>query len=233
MIFDKQKTNMGNPDEKLVILDFDHSLFNAEEFKESLSDIFIKYGVGKKLYEETYKEIREKEKSPYSLERHLHILEGRMMYDKKKLHKIKREVLDLMKRTDEFLFSDTMDFLRKESKRSKLVLVTLGEKEFQSLKIKSAGIKKYFVQIIISRGRARKGTKDREIAKVIGGHKDRKIFMIEDVAEEIDLLKKDYPYVTMIKIERPGGKYSKIKSKKADYKVTNLREARKIIDRSK
>lgn len=233
MIFSKLKANKDNPNERLVILDFDHSLFNTEEFKESLREIFIKYGVGKELYNETYKEIREKEEGPYSLERHLSILEGRMMYNRKKLRKIKREVLDLLKRTDEYLFSDTMDFLRQESKRSKLVLVTLGEKEFQSLKIKSSGIKKYFVQIIISRGRARKGSKDKEIAKVIDGHQDREIFMVEDVAREIDLMKKDYPFVTMIKIERPGGKYSKEKSKKADYTVTNLREAREIIDRTK
>ena len=215
--------------EKLIVVDFDHALFNTEEFKESLREIFIRHGIDRELYEETYKRIRTVEKSPYSLERHLDILEGKI-YDKQKLQQIKREVMLLLRATDKYLFPDTIDFLEKEKRDNKLMLLTLGELDFQSLKIRYAGIEKYFAKVIISRGRLGKGTKEREVAKIASNHRHQKIVIIEDVAENIDLIKKICPEVITIKVERPGAKYSHLPSVATNYVVSDLKAAAKIID---
>ena len=110
--------------------------------------------------------------------------------------KLKKEMSLLWKKTSEYLYDDALDFLEFLKKQNcSLVLLTYGDLSYQTMKIEKAGIREYFVQIIItSKLKAELGLDYR------GG-----IFIDDDKAQIEALMAKG---AKVIRIRRKGNKHS-------------------------
>jgi len=60
-------------------------------------------------------------------------------------------------------------------------------------------------------------------------YQGEKLFFIEDNGKQIDQVKKEFPEVIVLKMERPQGRYIEVKSELADYVIKDFYEAREII----
>ncbi len=209
--------------DKLVILDFDHTIFNTELFKRYLKTIFMRYNVSSERYEQTYNYIKKKLKRPYDPALHLRLLEGEIT----DIQSLMTEVNGLVSNSKTYLYDDVISFLESIKDESELFLVSLGTKRFQEAKINSCQINGFFSKIIVTEG---DGSFMKDVLKdVINEHRDKKIAIIEDVPDNIDYIKRGFPYIVAIKIERPGGKYSEEKAELNNFTVKGLYQATNIV----
>ena len=109
-----------------IILDFDDVLFDTRKFKTCLAEIFEKHTIDFHKYYNKAKEPC----GAYSLKKHLLLIKK----ENKKID-IKKIEKDINKiNFKAFLFSDTLNFLKK-FKNHDLILLSWGEKKFQQTKI--------------------------------------------------------------------------------------------------
>ncbi len=127
----------------MFIIDFDDTLFNTHDFKKSRIESLLKAGVSPHDYQETYIEaLKKNDVFSYSNERHAELLTVRG-YSKEKVFAALQETTG--ERLREFLFPDTVEFIRKlKDTGSAVVLLSLGEPSFQELKVKGSGIAHFF-----------------------------------------------------------------------------------------
>ncbi|MDD2656751.1 MAG: HAD hydrolase-like protein [Patescibacteria group bacterium] len=208
----------------MFIIDFDDTLFDTQKFKQELASSLLSLEIGEKLFWQTYAEARILSDGTfsYSFERHASILE-REGFDYK-------QVLDNLNKVKEkikfFLFEDAIYFLEslKESKQD-LYLLSLGDENFQKLKVEECSISKYFKQVFF-RG------KDKELVvkEILAENKDTNVFFINDKIEESQKIKNDFQSIEVIlkqavtlteeKYKKSGLKYFKTLTEIKEY-VTN------------
>ncbi len=119
----------------LLILDFDHTLFNTTKLVQAEAEYFERvFGISQDVFRQT----RDKVKICCVVEdvdRFVHLLPHS---DKAALH---AELLAIIRSVAPFcLFEDVLPFLREASSRSDLLLATHGDPELQEAKIRSSGI---------------------------------------------------------------------------------------------
>lgn len=208
---------------KLVILDFDHTIFNTELFKRHLKKIFAQYGVSDERYVQTYNYIKKKLKRSYDPALHLRLLEG-------EIQDIKSLMIDvniLVGNAKTYLYDDVISFLESIKDECELYLISLGTKRFQEAKINSCQINGFFSRIIVTEG---DGSFMKDVLKdIINEQRDKKIAIIEDVPDNIDYIKRGFPYITAIKIERPGSLYAEEKAELNNFTVKGLYQATNIV----
>ena len=87
----------------------------------------------------------------YNVYKHLSILLKQKRIDLKNAGKIRKEIVELMKKSDKFLFPQAKDLVKKLNQEKKeMILLSFGDHVFQSQKIKYLSIRKYFKKIIIT-----------------------------------------------------------------------------------
>jgi FMN phosphatase YigB (HAD superfamily) len=221
---------MNKCEQKLFFIDFDDTLFYTKEFKDDLIKVFFNNGISEKQFKDSYYCVDTETRPKYSPYTQIKKLEDEFGVDGKKL---KYEFDDFIKNAKNYLFDDSVGFLKEIRKSSNyLVLLSYGECLFQKMKIDNTDIGKSFDQIIVT---------DEKKLNVILGHKKinsfENVFFIEDHPEQLDgamkklkdqeskLLEK----IKIIKISRREGRYSKIKTKFNFEKFNNLREVLKKV----
>jgi len=176
----------------MIIIDFDDTLFDTQKFKKELSFCLLDIGIDEKMFWQTYAEARilSDGNFSYSFERHASILE-REGFDYK-------QVLDNLNNVKEkinnFLFEDTIYFLEslKKSKQD-LYLLSLGDENFQKLKVGECSISKYFKQVFF-RGKG----KELVVKEILAENKDSNVFFINDKIEESQKIENDFPEIKVI-----------------------------------
>ena len=122
-------------------LDFDYTLFDTHAFRQGLYEILEKNGLDKTYLAMT----PEMEKSGQKL---LNIKELFKSLSKTKnipLENFLEPLEDLYARCDEFVYDDTVEFVKYlKSKNHKLHVLTWGEKEFQKEKLIASKLYDYF-----------------------------------------------------------------------------------------
>ncbi|MFA6296395.1 MAG: HAD hydrolase-like protein [Patescibacteria group bacterium] len=209
--------------DKIVILDFDHTIFNTELFKRHLKTIFLRYGITSDRYEQTYNYIRKKLKRPYDPALHVRLLEGEIT----DIKSLMTEVNGLVANSKNYLYEDVISFLESVKDDCELFLVSLGVKRFQQPKIDNCKINGFFTKVLLTEGEG--GLKKDILKDLINENRDKKIAIIEDVPENIDYIKRGFSYIIAIKIERPGGKYSESKAELNNFTVKGLYQATNIV----
>lgn len=121
-------------------IDFDSTLFDTNTFVNDFYSILRKYDLDPKEMFKTNEKLYNGKAVDY-----LNIIE---VYIKNKpfYNQIKKELSNLYNNIINYLYPDTiesLELLRKE-KNNKLIIITLGNKNFQHMKVKNAGILKYF-----------------------------------------------------------------------------------------
>jgi len=120
------------------IFDLDYTLLDTTQYKKDLIEILG-------TTEEDFAYFK-KRKINYNVEKHLELLSR---YDTREIFfKKNAEVINFLKKIDNYLFPEVKNILKKLSRDHKLILITYGDKDYQELKIKNLEIKKYFKKII-------------------------------------------------------------------------------------
>lgn len=204
-----------------IFVDFDDSLFNTKKFRGQLIRIFLGSGVVRKDFLNTYYDYPKKTAKglkKYIPEKQIEILEKKTNIDGGKLRKdFKKFIQD----TKGFVFPDVSGFL-KNIKKNNLYLITYGSTNFQIKKIKNSGLFSKFCKIIIT------DSDKKAVIKRFVEKKETFIF-IDDRIENINLVKKHFPNSFTFLLKRKEGRYNDKKTKSVDFKIKNLKEAKKII----
>lgn len=201
-----------------IILDFDDTIFNTHQLIQEFFKIFQKEGFTEEqfwnVYQKNIKEIGSFDKNLI-----IDLLFEINIFDKEK---IQTEINFIIKRSEQFVYTDFFDFILK-FKKEDLILLSYGAFDFQKIKIDNSGVSEYFSEVIITL--KNKADRIEEIK-----NKDNETFVfIEDKAESIDDVKRRFPNIVTMKMTRPQGRHSII-TKLTDYVIQDLNEARNIIN---
>jgi len=202
-----------------LFIDFDDVIFNTKDFVRDLKKLFFTYGVTETQYTDTYYTCSPSEKGllrKYDPIRQVDEL-GSIGVDTIKL---KKDINRFIKNINKYVFSDVQKFLS-SFPDDELYIVSYGIGDFQTKKIMNSGIKKYFKKIIVT-----DDFKSVPVKKLLNS----KAFFLEDRVEQLDDMKDNLPQVTTVFVKRAKGRYNDKKSDKCDYMVSNLAEAKKIIN---
>lgn len=123
-----------------IYIDFDGTLFNTDKFYQDYLDILNKYNISSFKIDEMKKELFANRKF------NLDILTDYII-SKYNIKNLKQEVEYLY--NNSYVFEDVIPFLEKY-KNYNLILLTLGDIDYQNRKIESSNLTKYFQDIIIT-----------------------------------------------------------------------------------
>lgn len=125
-----------------IYLDFDGTLFNTDKFYQDYLVILNKYNISSFEIEKMKKELFTNRRF------NLDILTDYII-SKYNIKNLKQEVEYLY--NNSYVFEDVIPFLEKY-KNYNLILLTLGDIDYQNRKIESSNLTKYFQDIIITDG---------------------------------------------------------------------------------
>lgn len=118
---------------KIIVIDFDDTLFNTTVLRNDIKDELRRLGIGPDLFERTYQKI--KDLHGYNLYLHLMLLASDYNLD---MIKAKKSFDGIMKQLNRYLFDDATQFLSKLKDRGHFsVIYTYGNKIFQQDKLKA------------------------------------------------------------------------------------------------
>ena len=176
----------------MYIIDFDDTLFDTHAFKEARLKALKKIGVSPALFWTTYKNARTNSNGvfTYSDKRHAEILvsEG---FDEDEVWKSLNKVTSKIK---DFLIEDTEEFLQALKKLGQpMILLSLGDAEYQELKVKGCGIEKYFDRVFFVNE-----TKEQTLKELFNVVHDENIWLINDKVDESQQLKISFPDLQIV-----------------------------------
>jgi len=185
-----------------VILDWDHTLFDTNHFKNDLAGALAIAGLPKRIFFETYQEAVRQKNGYYDYDylKHLKIVGQRHHLSSKKIVRLKQKFLKVMNDGSRYLFPETVKFLKILKKSgARLILCTLGNKELQRQKIYSSGAQKYFSLILITSGSKHK------IVRIFVEPKEKTYFLSDNI-DELKKVAERFPFVKLILKKRPDKK---------------------------
>jgi len=197
---------------KIIILDFDHTIFNTTAYVERLQKNLEKAGISKNEFWDKRQ----------SLKDCCHLVDIDQFVDsleqenKSALHDVIHETIEQY--AQEFIFSDVNGFITQHKDNFDFLILTQGDEELQTKKIKHSNLPTYVSYKIV---------KDKKVL-VIGDVIDLydEVIFIDDKAKNIDDIKKAYSTVETYFLQRPEDKpYAHISSTCAcvDHVVMDLR----------
>jgi len=189
-----------------IIIDFDHTLFNAQLFKKDLAKSL---GLSLAAWEKDYQSNKNKF--------------GNYNYKKQiaEFPKNRRQkFLKILKNSKKYLYKDAVLFLKsvgnahvRSVQKNQIILLSKGQPSFQKIKIQKCVIKKYVTVKTVAKSKI----------NFISHLKNKKdILFINDRGKEIDEIKKRFPAITAIWVRRANGQYKNEPCKKFDRKIHNL-----------
>ena len=202
-----------------IILDFDDTIFNTHKLMHNVAAVFERADFTKKDFFEAYQKCKEKV-GDFNPEIIIGLLNEIKPFDKTEAEKKINSILDNSK---DFVYPDFFSFARSFNKKD-LILLSFGEAGFQRTKIKNSRVNPFFSKIIITQK-----NKTKEIEPIYEEYSEEKIFFIDDKAEQIDEVKKIFPQLVAVKMERVQGGHINTKSKLVNYVVEDLNEIKNII----
>ena len=204
-----------------IILDFDDTIFNMYAMMAEFKLVFYRSGFTSDEFDEFYKVCKKMTGGSFNAELMVDLFERIRPYDRSSALD---EINSIICRARDFVYGDFYEFIE-YFKQNELFLLSFGTTRFQREKINNAGIADKFGKKIITAK-----DKSEEIELLMGDPRDDIVFFIDDKAIMIDKVKRRFPEIIAMKIERPQGGHINIKSLCADYGIRDLHEARKIID---
>lgn len=167
----------------MFILDFDDTLFDTHAFKQARLEAVRALGVSEDMYWQTYEQALKNGDGlyTYSDERHATMLAVHG-FDK---DDIQKALADVSSQAQSFLNDYALDFLEFLKEQNKeMVLLSLGDRNFQDLKTRGSGIFDYFDRVFMV-----DDTKAHILAKIFKDNKDTDVWFINDkVGETAELL---------------------------------------------
>ncbi len=135
-----------------IIFDLDYTLLDTALFKEAVAGALAECGLTREDFSRTYKEVTYRPGAlyDYNHDLQLNLLSESLTCDKKTA---KEKIYSVAARCGEFIYPGALDFLKRLRVRGfKLILLTLGNAEWQKKKIAGCGLASYFDEIITTTG---------------------------------------------------------------------------------
>jgi hypothetical protein len=208
-----------------IFIDFDDVIFNTKRFKYDFKNMFFEHGVSNEIFDKYYNDPNDKKAiktfDPWA---HIARINKEISIDVEKLKSMVNEYVVDMSR---YVFDDVVGFINNVGAEN-LILISFGEKEFQTKKIVNSGIADLIKNFVITND-----SKAAEVKRIINGDsfdKSEKFFFLDDRIEQVDEIKKKFPDIITVFVKRPEGRYQDMqKDECCDHEVHNLKEAEKII----
>lgn len=217
---------------KACFLDFDHTLFNTDEFFHvDVRNSFLRFGIDAGRWEESYMAVWPQ---GYTLEKHVEEVcrrSGRQLPVEEMKQILQNSYSDL----SQYLFSDVVPFLEMaKNKGVRLYLLSFGNEDWQRYKVSGSGIQTNFDSIFFTSKEGRKADIISENIK-----KFQQIIMVDNNPGELDLIKDAMPEAQTICINRvpdeliiPGDEISRLKFLDArGYLGKNWRHCHRAINK--
>lgn len=176
--------------DKLIILDFDHTMFNTTTFVAALKKKFeAEFGID----EETFNKKREYIKTCNKVIDIDNFVQHIPNDNKAGMHEA---ITDLLQNcADKWIFDDVREFMKKHQDRFDFAIVTHGDQELQSNKIQNSKLPGDFHVVISTQ------SKDQVVTDFVDQYTD--IHFIDDKAKNIQAVKQAHPHVITYFISRP------------------------------
>lgn len=181
----------------MFIVDFDDTLFDTQGFKEAKCEALKAYGISDAVYWETYQQARNNDAGEfvYSDEMHARYLSQHGVSEKDAV----AALADATNRLPEFLFPDTMSFLKYlKGKGQAMILLSLGEPAFQEQKVKGAGVDQFFDRMFMVTA-----NKQDVVKEVIEHHSPESVLFINDKVAESVAIKEANPEIQVVLKQSP------------------------------
>ncbi len=175
---------------RLIVLDFDHTLFNTTKFVAAWKTRFAEeFGID----ERTFVAARNETKHMNTVIDIDHFIEALPVADKKSLHDAVHTLIK--KEVSTCIFSDVASFLERHHDQFDIIIATHGDDELQGEKIHHAGLPAYIGQEISTQPKS----------KVLIPYVEQydEVHVIEDKAKNIDEIKQALPSVITYHLKRP------------------------------
>jgi len=199
----------------LLILDFDHTLFNTTKFVEALKQSFKKnFNIDSDHFTNHRNQIKECN-SIIDIDNFVEAIMKEDNLDKEQLHNAIHHIIKTQAHT--FIFLDVPDFLERHKTNFDILISTHGDCELQTEKITHSRLPDYVDHIISTK------TKDDILNNYIKQYPN--VYFIDDKAKNIDDVKKSHPSVITYFLRRPDDMpYGNTQSTCdcADKTITNL-----------
>lgn len=180
-----------------IIFDFDDTLFQTHKLKKTIFDKMESFGIPIDLIKKSY-EISKKKFSHYTPDNHIEIINKT-----KKFHITKNQREEINQIDFSFHKVEEMHhILSKLSKKNKLVLLTIGDQNFQKLKISNSGFSHLFKEVHIIDSK-----KEDFISKQ--NYKEE-VFFVNDKKKENNIIKKKFPQIKVIDFNIKRGSLEKL-----------------------
>ncbi|MDD3190741.1 MAG: hypothetical protein PHI66_03575 [Candidatus Pacebacteria bacterium] len=202
-----------------IYLDFDDTILDTGAFVGELIRVFNSVGFTEKDFFDNYEKTKE-QVGDFDLDTIFNLFVSAGDFDARA---VRKKIDTLFANMDVFVHDDFFDFA-KEFGRDNLAMLSFGTTPSQREKIENSKTVPYFSEIIVT-----SKSKEENFREIFRGNRGKKIFFVEDKADQIDLVKKAVPEITAIKIERPTGRYLDSKSELADHVVKDFYDVEKII----
>jgi len=203
-----------------IILDFDYTIFDTAKFRNAIQTMFSGHGVDAELFARSIEESRGTA-GDWKPDKQLEILESRGM---SKISSMRDGFNSLTNNSQEYLYTDTMPFLKRMSKDHNFVVLSYGQDKFQGMKIRGCReAYKYFDNILVTHNLS----KDKEASEI--ANKEPAIF-IEDNPTALSASKKYAPSIITVRLNRGEGRHAIVPSGDGvDHEVESLGEVENLI----
>lgn len=207
----------------IIFIDFDDVLFNTKKFKDDLQNLFFQHGISREVFEYYYHNPQQKKAlKTYDPWNHLEMIrKGEDL----NVEGVKKDLEGFMVDTNPYLFDDSIDFLKAFHDQD-ICIVSYGESHFQEMKIGECRVGRYCKKIRIT-----DQLKSMVIEKLLEdeNYDGGKVYFIEDRIEQIEDVKRKFPFVKTIFMRRSEGRYHDEPTELCDFEAISLGEAEGII----
>jgi FMN phosphatase YigB (HAD superfamily) len=127
-----------------VYVDFDRTLFDSDKFLRDLHALINQYNIPDEVFKDCQNQCYDKGFNPYNI---LDLVKEKMTFD----DKLYDDISKLLKRSKDYLFDDTILFLKYlKSLKYEIVILTKGNLFYQNEKIRNTGIDIYCNKIYVT-----------------------------------------------------------------------------------
>jgi hypothetical protein len=176
----------------LIILDFDHTVFNTTKFVVALKKRFWdEFGIDDATFMIARNEVKQC-CVVIDIDRFVHLLPHE---DKHGMHQAIVDVIESLGKT--FVFDDVKPFFDRMKGKADIVIATHGDKELQTAKIVNSDLPKVPFEISLE-------DKDTVVEKYEAQYDI--IHFVDDKAKNVDQVKKEHPEVITYFMQRPEDK---------------------------
>ncbi len=172
-----------NPAAAAYFLDFDHTLFNTDEFFHvDVRNAFLRFGIDAADWEQSYAAVWP---TGYSLEKHAAEV-ARRLGGRLPIEAMKRVLRDSFSDLSPYVFSDVVPFLQRARKSgAPLYLLSFGDPEWQRYKASASHLSGYFDDMFLT---STEGAKADLVSKRAKGM-SQPVAVVDNNPDELDSIK--------------------------------------------